>query len=326
MKSLKNLEHITVSEFMNASKEEQDDFDIALKAISFNGDSFRYVSDRLKSNKELCLKSIEDKINNFQYASKELKDDKDFILKIVDKHPYVITYMSPRLMVDEEIAIRCLSKINLLSEFSYEIIDNKKIVLQAIKNNHYAFQDISNRLKSDEKFCLEALRANGKIFDFIDDKLKKGPKIMLEAIKYDYTNISKLDENKKYDKELYLEIFKNRNYIQKEKINFNMFKCMPKEYLNDDMVLYIAQNNFKISTEIRNKILTEKKYFNKIIKKSPQFFKEIENQTPSICLELVKIDEKFIDYIQDKNLKKDLLESLIDDTLNEFEKLYPQYF
>ncbi len=84
-----------------------------MEAIEINPGIFRYVSEDIRSDKEVVL-NVLIKGGGFDYAAEDLKSDKEFILEAIEKGvpPSRFTWnMAERLKVDQEFILAAV-KIN----------------------------------------------------------------------------------------------------------------------------------------------------------------------------------------------------------------------
>ena len=94
----------------------------------------KFVSDRLKNDKETVMIAVSNDGNALEFASEQLKSDKEIVLKAVDNNGYALKFASDKLKDDEDVVLTAVIKIgNALEYASDRLKNNKKIVLASIK-------------------------------------------------------------------------------------------------------------------------------------------------------------------------------------------------
>lgn len=116
-----------------------DDWDVALKAIKENGDSLKYVSDRLKNNKKLVLKALKDNMFALNHLSENLRNDKEVAIFCITKNENNLSHFSQEVKdIFKEGGIKqmsCMLYSELLNEKlqKYEKNQKPKIINKNIK-------------------------------------------------------------------------------------------------------------------------------------------------------------------------------------------------
>lgn len=121
-----------------------------------------------------------------QYVPKDLWNDKQFLLEVVKYANYsIINYLPKEFENDKEFLLQAI-KLNSLSlvvpikddhcyqNFRFRFQENgiqcdKKLMIEAVKNNGYALKYVAKELKKDEELVMEALKCNGFVLKYSDE-------------------------------------------------------------------------------------------------------------------------------------------------------------
>ena len=113
-----------------------------------------------------------------------------------------------------------------------EIITNKEIAIETVKNNGYALEKVSDELKDDKDVVLCAVKNEGLSLRFASDRLKDDKNMVLEAVRNDGSALQYASDRLKNDKDVAITtIMYNENYIIY--VNDNIRKVL-KEKLDSD--------------------------------------------------------------------------------------------
>ena len=98
---------------------------------------------------------------------------------------------------------------------SYDIIKNtsyKELVLQAIKQDKYVLEYVSNELKNNEEVVLKAIKRNGLALQYASKNLKNNKKIVSEAVQQNGISLYYTSIHLRNDKEIVLHAVKQNGY------------------------------------------------------------------------------------------------------------------
>ena len=125
----------------------KDDEEVAMIAVSVDGEALNFVSDRLKGVEKVVLASL----GNgwiFPLAADELRNSRDFVIKAIEKNWEVFEYLNDEHKADYE------------------------IICKAIKQNGHAFEFAADSYKNDKKILIEFLEIDKKTFLYASEDLK----------------------------------------------------------------------------------------------------------------------------------------------------------
>ena len=110
---------------------------------------------------------------------------------------------------DREIVLKAVKQNGYALKYaSDELKRDKEVVLEAIKNNEWALDYASDELKNDKEFILEAMKRNVDVFECASDELKNDKEFILEILKRDANLLEHASEELKYDPDILLELKK----------------------------------------------------------------------------------------------------------------------
>lgn len=138
----------------------RDDADTVLHAVTRNGDSLQFVSDRLKNDRRVVQNSLTKYCGcAFQYASEELRNDKTLAEESLKKsRGKTFKYIGDMLKMDDEFVDRAVKMYPCVWKYVEKCRSNRKIVhdvaISDLNNLKYASDDIKN----DDAFILKVVR------------------------------------------------------------------------------------------------------------------------------------------------------------------------
>jgi hypothetical protein len=231
---------------------------------------FQLLDSKLQNDKDIALKAIsyEGKLLNFTY----LEDDKIYSQKLtMDKN------LCSCLRNDKELVMMAVSNDGMaLEHASKQLKDDEEIVIKAIQNNGNALFYASERLKNDKKLALMAVSQNGHALSLISDYLQQDMEIVLiamhnsikdvpqdlNAFSMAYSFFSGLQDTVKNERVIlehfdkcfgsnnsyFQELLKSRNYSQAILNNISEKLNILENYREKDKINHIIQENQTKST------------------------------------------------------------------------------
>lgn len=165
----------------------QDDKDIVLKAVAYDGKQYLHASDRLKEDKDVIITSLKntdkfflDKVLRWtNFNNLPLSKDKDLLLDIIKENPHFFFHV--------DLAYR----------------KDRKFMLNAIKINHNFYTYADKSLKEPSLYAGGTI----KYYGFIDDAIKANPAVR-------YLDIPKEVSKSPYNVEFNVELDRG-GYLQR---------------------------------------------------------------------------------------------------------------
>ncbi|MDO8429898.1 MAG: DUF4116 domain-containing protein [bacterium] len=139
------------------------------------GISLRYISPKLRADKEVVLAAIKRYGLELEYASFELRADKEVVLRAVRENGFgwALKYASSELQADKEVVLEAVrtSGGNVTLQFaSPKLRADKEVVLEAVKHNRNSLSYASSELQDDDEV---RMAAGLKPKNFLEKNLKK---------------------------------------------------------------------------------------------------------------------------------------------------------
>ena len=128
---------------------------------------------------------------------------------------------------------------------------DKKIVLDVLKKDAFAFEFADKSLKRDKEVILFAIERSGLNIKYIDKSYKKDKQITLIAVKENATALEYVDKTFRKDKEIVLEALKNSG------APYKLIKFIDKSLYHE---ITIKDLGWDLDQSISN-IIDLKKYF-----------------------------------------------------------------
>jgi hypothetical protein len=141
-----------------------------------------YASPALKNDRALVLKAVKRNWNALASASAALKNDREIVWEAFRQNPYTLSFFNS--VDDREMVLQAVKECGDLLQFaSTELLDDREIVLEAVKQNGYALQYASEAMRNDHEIVLEAVKQSGYALEYASAALQDDREIVLEAVK-----------------------------------------------------------------------------------------------------------------------------------------------
>jgi hypothetical protein len=200
-----------------ASEQLRNDLKFVLPEINSNGYALRYVSEDIRTAREVALTVIQCGSGGFfefvaddfcndrevvlaavnrngcmlEYASAELRNDKDVVLAAVNKNGGALQYTSEALRNDKEIVLAAVNNFcgDNFECVSDELRDDKDVVLAAVKIYNYSLKYASDKLRNDRDVLFAALASQGEhycdeLWNYAGKEILNNRECILAAAQY----------------------------------------------------------------------------------------------------------------------------------------------
>lgn len=174
---------------------------------------FKYVSDRLKDNKDVVIILVKIDSNCFKYASDRLKDEKNIVLSLIENK---FSKSNSQMYLKE-----------------YIDLDFDNLIKKTIENQLLTLEYLSSRLKEDREITMLALEYDAfNNIGFISEKSRKDKSLLIKFIDYDpfNHNLSINHENEVFklfdsfiDNDIYISTFESFEFKRKDLIKSIQF-------------------------------------------------------------------------------------------------------
>ena len=180
-----NLRNLRVKNLSDLLYNEDVKVNIKYKSV----ESFNFISNKLKNNKDFMLQAIEEKDSwCSQYASDELKNDKEFMLQVIKTDLNALQYASDELKADKEFMLEVIenSKLDSKNETDKEKKDKSINLVKTIETGcwclKYTSEEFRNKLKNDKELLLKYINIDYNTLKYASDELKNDKEFMIKAI------------------------------------------------------------------------------------------------------------------------------------------------
>jgi tetratricopeptide (TPR) repeat protein len=273
--------------------------EILLQGLEVNGCFFQYLSKQQKEDKEFCLAAISNFPEALKYCGEKIKKDHEVMKEIIHYHPLLLSTID----FDEEMALEAVKSNGMvLLQLPNKFKESHKFILEAVKSNgevlkhiRFSFLDaypeivkeaIKNcpsaisRIPEDMKtkeICLLALKQSSYVFSCIPLNYKKDDSLLKEAIKFN-GKILREAPHFKNNKEIVSQAIKNNGeailYADKKLIEDNpdlvfealktyhsAVQCAGDQFQNDKKLMTEAVSMNGISLKFASESLKSDKKF-----------------------------------------------------------------
>ena len=145
---------------------------------------YRFISKRLKRDKNLLAKTLKWCPKNMQYAGRNIRNNRDFVLPWLTMHPYIFRYISKNLRDDYalcEIAVKRYG--SYIKYASARLKNDKSLALKAVSRSYKSYQYLSLTMKKDLDVMKAAIKRNSKVFKFFPKSLRKNKYFWKDMLK-----------------------------------------------------------------------------------------------------------------------------------------------
>jgi hypothetical protein len=167
---------LTWFKFQSVSENLKNDREVVLGFLRIHGESLKFASDSLKSEREIAWEAICNSCP-LEYVSEKFKDDKQIVITAIEKmgdYSHQINFASDRLKNDREVALLAVSKCGSDLEFVSSYLNNdKEVVLVAVNKDGEALKFASDELKNDREVVKTAIKENIIALNFASTNLQE---------------------------------------------------------------------------------------------------------------------------------------------------------
>ncbi len=152
-----------------------------LKYVPFQ---YRFISKRLKRDKNLLAKTLKYCPKNIQYAGRNIRSNRDFILPWLTMHPYIFCYISKNLRDDYELCEIAVKRYGRYIKYaSARLKNDKSLALKAVSRSYKSYQYLSLTMKKDLDVIKAAIKRNSKVSKFFPKSLRKNKHFWIDRFK-----------------------------------------------------------------------------------------------------------------------------------------------
>ena len=167
---------------------------VMMYAVKQDPNNLNYVSDFILTDEMIDIAlSTGNYVFDAKEASGKLKQNSKVMLEAVKQDPNNLNYALDEALTDEMIDIALSSEKYIFDgkEASYELKQNPKVMMYAVKQDPNNLNYVSDFILTDEMIDI-ALSTGNYVFDAKEAayKLKQNPKVMMYAVKQDPNNLN----------------------------------------------------------------------------------------------------------------------------------------
>jgi hypothetical protein len=210
--------------FKCCSEDVKGDIEVALAALSKNKFNMRYLSHKLKANREFVLRAFasdDDDAFIFRNCSAELRGDRQVVLAAISKNPRNFRYVSHELKNDPQVVIKAILQhvhssakaVQFFKSLSPFMRSNREVVIAAVSKNGANFKYASDELKNDRGIVLTAIANDevdcGCVYKMCPLAVKNDREIVLAAVSKHGKDLVYVSDEFRHDREVVLRAVAN---------------------------------------------------------------------------------------------------------------------
>ena len=167
---------------------------VMMYAVKQDPNNLNYVSDLILTDEMIDIAlSTGNYVFDAKESSGKLKQNSKVMLEAVKQDPNNLNYALDEALTDEMIDIALSSEKYIFDgkEASYELKQNPKVMMYAVKQDPNNLNYVSDFILTDEMIDI-ALSTGNYVFDAKETRytLKQNPKVMMYAVKQDPNNLN----------------------------------------------------------------------------------------------------------------------------------------
>lgn len=238
--------------------------------------------------------------------NKNLHDNLEFMKKMINITPFALAYASQRLKSHKKLVLEAIQKDSFAFIIADESLkDNDDFILKSLESATVNYEPIgifmSDRLKNDREFALKVLDIKTYLFLYFSDILKDDTIVVLKAVSNCGVNIIHASDRLKNFKPVVLEA------VMEDAFNFIHVGDVLKS--DKDFILECLKltNNSVILLNLKESILNDKKFMMQtisIVGDSLQYASDVLKDDDDVLRMVIECDAKTIVYAS-KRLRND---------------------
>ena len=284
--------------------------DIALSTEKYIFDG-REANRKLKQNPKVMLYAVKQELNNIHYLSKNALTD-EIIKYVIEQDPDNLNYVDSWHLTDKMIdfALSTGKYVFDSRKASYELEQNPKVMLYAIKQDPNNLNYVSGEVLTDEMIDI-ALSTEKYVFDAREAsyKLIQNPKVMLYAVKQDPNNLNYVKEEALTDEMIDIAL-STRRYV------FDAREANDKLKQSSKVMLYAVKQDPDNLNYALDEALTDEMIDIALSTRKYVFRGEIANyklkQNPKVMLYAVKQNPNNLNYVLKGALTDEVIKAAYD--------------
>ena len=284
--------------------------DIALSTEKYIFDG-REANRKLKQNPKVMLYAVKQELNNIHYLSKNALTD-EIIKYVIEQDPDNLNYVDSWHLTDKMIdfALSTGKYVFDSRKASYELEQNPKVMLYAIKQDPNNLNYVSGEVLTDEMIDI-ALSTEKYVFDAREAsyKLIQNPKVMLYAVKQDPNNLNYVKEEALTDEMIDIAL-STRRYV------FDAREANDKLKQSSKVMLYAVKKDPDNLNYALDEALTDEMIDIALSTRKYVFRGEIANyklkQNPKVMLYAVKQNPNNLNYVLKGALTDEVIKAAYD--------------
>ena len=163
-----------------------DDKTFAMEILQKSPYNLKFLSERLRADRELVEKAAMTEAYVFELASDELRSDKVFVRELLSKNVYILGYISDALKADKELVFPVIKAHPEMFQAAAESLQNDPEVLPIIKSHildskQRYFSTLPEKLRADREVIIKVVQSNCRLFELVPKELYDDEEIQRAA-------------------------------------------------------------------------------------------------------------------------------------------------
>lgn len=154
------------AEYASISDKLKKDEDVLYEGMKMNPKCFAYAHEDLRATRLIAIWALEFDGNSYRYLSEELRSDKDLLFLAIEScrlKEQVIDFSEkiPESLKSKEIALLCIKSNSSAFKNFNNYTENKEVVMAAVKSEGDVLFGVNEEFQEDPKIILEAIKEDG---------------------------------------------------------------------------------------------------------------------------------------------------------------------
>ena len=130
------------------------------------------------SNKELMLSAISSNYESYQYLDESLKSDKQFFIEAEKLCGYLLQYADKDLQSDRNVVAIAVERNGIELKYAADKFkSDREMVLKAVKTQPFILEDVDEKFRSDFEIAKLAVTSHGHAIKLLSEDLQSNQEI-----------------------------------------------------------------------------------------------------------------------------------------------------
>ena len=210
-----------------------ENLDTLIYMLKENPMTLEFASEQFKDNEDVVKLAVYENPEAMQFASKRLKQSKELAIFFAKTYRVeALKYVGPWLKNDGELALKLVKENGFAYQYLSERLKNLRLLVgKALKTSPSLFFDLPWKYRSDLKLANIASERDFHCYKAVTPNIKNNKTLALKVIHYNYRLYPYLSKKMREDKDIInqykneVKEFENNEEYREAKIDIDAYLC-----------------------------------------------------------------------------------------------------